>query len=573
MKKIIFVLILIFSIYKVEANLDFLKIQNPYDMGNIMVGEPKSIEIKIRNDSMFNLVIHDIAVFSNLTGFVVDKSFLSINPYSLGSFTVTLNPKQNVNYEAVVYLDIEFGMNRLTVPVNISAKANYSDIYYNSTQNLWEDDLYNDLKTLISNHKALSYKDARIKFWSSFDRVNGKVECVYTGKTIDVPDVPDFADLDSKGFNTEHTWPQAFGADKDPQQGDMFHLYITEKNANNKRANLQFDNVVKSITYQDGGSKLGLNESGIQVFEVRDSHKGNVARSLLYFALCYGNIQNYLTPQENTLRKWMTIDPVDNKEALRNDSIYAYQNNRNPFIDHPEFLERLPSISNGGKFPRIKNIAAIDTTIVIQSGLAKVSRAKGKEKENPQSKDYLYGNVYFYNQGNDSASVIEYNLVSNSAGFDIDPAKFIPDLKPFSSYTIPVRYDITDKLHISDTASLSVKFSDGKEFKTVIFLEPQIIGDVEDNSSEIELSQNYPNPFNNCTNIDIKVPFQYQDAINFYIYDFLGNKIFNLKEKIFWNGENGNVILYNDELKKFGNIFYYKLDSDFYSKSKMIILN
>lgn len=32
-------------------------------------------------------------------------------------------------------------------------------------------------------------------------------------------------------------------------------------------------------------------------------------------------------------------DPVDAFEQQRNDIIYSYQNNRNPFIDHPHLID------------------------------------------------------------------------------------------------------------------------------------------------------------------------------------------------------------------------------------------
>jgi hypothetical protein len=42
-----------------------------------------------------------------------------------------------------------------------------------------------------------------------------------------------------------------------------------------------------------------------------------------------------------TLRQWHADDPVDAREMSRNDVVYSYQGNRNPFIDHPEWVEML----------------------------------------------------------------------------------------------------------------------------------------------------------------------------------------------------------------------------------------
>ena len=41
------------------------------------------------------------------------------------------------------------------------------------------------------------------------------------------------------------------------------------------------------------------------------------------------------------LMKWHRDDPVSQKEIDRNDAVYSFQDNRNPFIDHPELAEYL----------------------------------------------------------------------------------------------------------------------------------------------------------------------------------------------------------------------------------------
>ena len=49
-----------------------------------------------------------------------------------------------------------------------------------------------------------------------------------------------------------------------------------------------------------------------------------------------------------TLFDWHAQDPVDTFETNRNNSIYEYQGNRNPFIDHPEWVDSLYASSCGG---------------------------------------------------------------------------------------------------------------------------------------------------------------------------------------------------------------------------------
>ena len=68
-------------------------------------------------------------------------------------------------------------------------------------------------------------------------------------------------------------------------------------------------------------------------------HKGNVARALFYFAICY-NLSISET-EEFYLRQWHLFDPVDAEEIERNDQIEELQGNRNPFIDNPELVSSI----------------------------------------------------------------------------------------------------------------------------------------------------------------------------------------------------------------------------------------
>ena len=43
----------------------------------------------------------------------------------------------------------------------------------------------------------------------------------------------------------------------------------------------------------------------------------------------------------SVLLQWHKQDPVDEYEKQRNEKIYEIQGNRNPFIDHPEWVEKI----------------------------------------------------------------------------------------------------------------------------------------------------------------------------------------------------------------------------------------
>ena len=134
-------------------------------------------------------------------------------------------------------------------------------------------------------------------------------------------------------WNREHVWSQSLlGVDTNPSSkhvgSDLHNLKPANPSENSSRGNKYFDNVTTTVSYAP-----------------RDEVKGDVARILFYMVVMY----DYLTLQNripnvyemawlNTLLTWHENDPVDDFERNRNEVIYTYQSNRNPFIDYPEFV-------------------------------------------------------------------------------------------------------------------------------------------------------------------------------------------------------------------------------------------
>ena len=52
---------------------------------------------------------------------------------------------------------------------------------------------------------------------------------------------------------------------------------------------------------------------------------------------------------KSTLLEWHLQDPVDDWEIQRNDKVYFYQENRNPFIDYPEFVNLIWNLVSADK--------------------------------------------------------------------------------------------------------------------------------------------------------------------------------------------------------------------------------
>jgi len=215
--------------------------------------------------------------------------------------------------------------------------------YYDSANGLSGTALQNQLRIITTNgHTPLGYDTAKARMFQNIDNENGYVRCVYTGQDFNVG----YNYTGSTSPNTEHSYCQSW-FDGMPEYStmrcDLHHLYPTEMTVNSSRGNLPLDDVVNANNtyggYNGYYSKRGTNAQGITVFEPADQHKGDVARALLYMSVRYAatlTIANVnMFP---TLIEWNYEDPVSTWETNRNEAIYTYQHNRNPFVDHPEYV-------------------------------------------------------------------------------------------------------------------------------------------------------------------------------------------------------------------------------------------
>ena len=145
-------------------------------------------------------------------------------------------------------------------------------------------------------------------------------------------------------INIEHTWPQSrFGNayPKDMQKTDMHHLFPSDSQMNSIRGNFKFAEVDQTTRpvpcpIAKFGVTRGSNE---QFFEPPAEHRGHVARALFYFAVRYN--MKIEAQEEKFLRKWHREFPVDADERARHEQIAQIQAVRNPFIDHPELVDRI----------------------------------------------------------------------------------------------------------------------------------------------------------------------------------------------------------------------------------------
>lgn len=141
-------------------------------------------------------------------------------------------------------------------------------------------------------------------------------------------------------LNCEHVVPQSWFERKSPMRGDLHHLFACDPGCNGLRGSVPYAD-------QDGdlGSTCGKLSPSNDSFEPAGGH-GPVARATLYFLLRYpGQIGNergeYTKDDIATLIRWSKRDPVSQYELHRNAEIARRQGNRNPLIDHPEWVDRI----------------------------------------------------------------------------------------------------------------------------------------------------------------------------------------------------------------------------------------
>lgn len=198
-------------------------------------------------------------------------------------------------------------------------------------------------------------------------------------------------------YNREHTWPKSYGFPDDLVANypytDCHHLFLCNDSYNTSRSNKPYrygtsgdlekpteinDGMGGGTGFYPGNSNWTSGSLTEGTWETWTGRRGDVARALLYMDVRYeggthgvtGHSEPDLILTDNesliaasntgsmesvaymgmlsVLLEWHTQDPVDTREIARNEAVYSYQGNRNPFIDHPEWVECLFSGICGG---------------------------------------------------------------------------------------------------------------------------------------------------------------------------------------------------------------------------------
>ena len=181
-------------------------------------------------------------------------------------------------------------------------------------------------------------------------------------------------------YNREHIIPQSTFGSAAPMVSDAHFITPTDGKVNGQRSNYPHGPVTSPTWTSRNGSKLGASTTAGYsgpIFEPINEFKGDIARMYFYFATRYENTvagysyamfnntsnQVFTTAFLNLLIAWHNQDPVSAREIDRNNAIYTSQNNRNPYIDHPEYVQSIWNPTADAQAPTTpSNLIASGTT-------------------------------------------------------------------------------------------------------------------------------------------------------------------------------------------------------------------
>ncbi len=241
--------------------------------------------------------------------------------------------------------------------------------------------LRTSLHALIKASTKIPYTASTTDTWNALDFADE--DPVDAGKILDVYKNTAYpkAAGGNNYYNREHTWPNSYGFSSDGSSNfaytDLHMLMLSDISYNSARSNLPYGNCSASCSEfptaahngRGGGSGTfpgNSNWSNGTVWQTWSGMKGNVARAVLFMDIRYeggtngstgfaepdlrltdsaalitntnGNASVAYMGLLSVLLQWSQQDPVDAYERIRNDAVQTYQGNRNPFVDHPEWI-------------------------------------------------------------------------------------------------------------------------------------------------------------------------------------------------------------------------------------------
>lgn len=241
----------------------------------------------------------------------------------------------------------------LLLLISVTFVAEIPAGYYRSAEGKKEAELKTALFNIIKHHVQLEYYASSTYFRTTDWHPDGYFWDMYSRNQRTT----------WTGLNREHALPKSWWSTQPENTvaySDLHNLYPSEPTANSEKSNYPLGEVGSQFVYDNGMIRVGTSSfSGYSgtVFEPSDEYKGDFARTYMYMVTAYedyasnwrslgtasmlfNNTYPVFKPYAvNLLLKWHRNDPVSQKEINRNNAVFTFQQNRNPFIDHPVLAE------------------------------------------------------------------------------------------------------------------------------------------------------------------------------------------------------------------------------------------
>lgn len=332
-----------------EAVLTSLSVSGKFDVGTAMTVSG--------SDEPFEQLLKDAAykvfTFDDLN-LPMSQITISLSTTSKAFYFDTLSFTLRLSRSTSLHLTTDEGEATPAVPgENGIPDTKYEPIaaeeYYAGIDlSLEGDDLKNALYGKISQMTAYSYgTDTELLLYTDANPENG-------GYLYGIYDGDDILAADNGVWNKEHVWACSqmglggeFRPDSDTKNksSDLHNLRVSCQNSNGAHGNKFYDVETNDVSFFpniEGEANSAHNYSG--------DHRGDVARILFYMATRYPELHlndaldgsdDMSMGKLSVLLEWNKEDPVDEFETQRNNRIYEYQGNRNPYIDHPELADKV----------------------------------------------------------------------------------------------------------------------------------------------------------------------------------------------------------------------------------------
>ncbi len=434
--------------------------------------------------------------------------------------------------------------------------------YYATAYKLYGPALRTELHNIIKGHTSLGYDGLYTAYPTTDIKPNGKMWDIYS----DVPNgTPAYeftygtkkcGSYNSEGdcYNREHSWCDSWLGAQATARADLFHMYPTDGYVNNRRSNYPYGTVASPTWTSTNGSKLGPNTypgySGT-VFEVINAYKGDVARSAMYMSCRYytedgswiatpaTNKSEILPWYANMLYDWSIQDTVSKKEIDRNNAIYTFQHNRNPFIDHPEFAAEIWKTTMAPSVVYVKNLNSTTTLIDFSRYLdSTVSVTKAN---------------FVFDNGIGSPVQVIWGVNNDVSKLQLITSALVSG----THYTLQIKnLKSINSIAMRDT-SITINLGGTTYVQNVTGAIP----------GSFELEQNYPNPFNPTTNI--KFALKERSNTTLTIYNQLGQKVAVPVNEVMEAGYHS--ITWNASSQPSG-VYFYELRTENYSSVKKLVV-